>query len=47
MPGPVLIETDPLFDDLRGDTAFEEILMRLRWRVRELQARLNHHSTEG
>lgn len=46
MPGPVLVETDPLFDDLRGDPKFEEILIRLRWRARALRAGLGYAEQE-
>jgi tetratricopeptide (TPR) repeat protein len=40
MPGPVLIETDPLLAELRGDPKFEETVERLRSRVVEIRIRL-------
>lgn len=40
MPGPLLLETDPLLADLRGDAQFEDVLQRLRWRENELRRRL-------
>jgi tetratricopeptide (TPR) repeat protein len=40
MPGPVLIERDPLFALLRDDAEFREIVGRLRWREHEIQRRL-------
>jgi len=40
MPGPVLLETDPLFAELREDDTFQEIAARLRWREGEMQRRL-------
>jgi tetratricopeptide (TPR) repeat protein len=40
MPGPVLIQRDPLFADLQGDPEFEEIVERLRWRAAEMRRRL-------
>jgi tetratricopeptide (TPR) repeat protein len=40
MPGPVLIERDPIYAELRGDPRFEEIVERLRVRRDEIQQRL-------
>jgi hypothetical protein len=40
MPGPVLIERDPIYAELRGDPQFEEIVRRLRSRRDEIQERL-------
>jgi tetratricopeptide (TPR) repeat protein len=40
MPGPVLIEHDPIYAELRGDQQFEEIVRRLRSRRDEIQERL-------
>jgi tetratricopeptide (TPR) repeat protein len=40
MPGPVLIERDPIFTALRGDPQFEEIVGRLRARRDEIWRRL-------
>ncbi len=40
MPGRVFLESDPLLSDLKGDSAFEEIVHRLRWREEEKQRRL-------
>jgi tetratricopeptide (TPR) repeat protein len=40
MPGPVLIERDPLLADLRGDPEFHEIVRRLEWRAAEQRRRL-------
>jgi tetratricopeptide (TPR) repeat protein len=40
MPGPVLIERDPIYAELRGDPQFEEIVHRLRSRRDEIQERL-------
>jgi len=42
MPGPVLIERDPLLADLRGDPEFTEIVRRLEWRAAEQRRRLDH-----
>lgn len=41
MPGPVLIEQDPVFASLRPDPAFQQIVERLRWRAGEIRNRLN------
>jgi tetratricopeptide (TPR) repeat protein len=40
MPGPVLIERDPIYAELHGDPRFEEIVRRLRTRRDEIQQRL-------
>jgi tetratricopeptide (TPR) repeat protein len=40
MPGPVLIERDPIYAELRGDPQFEEIVSRLRSRRDEIWYRL-------
>jgi hypothetical protein len=40
MPGPVLIEREPLLADLRGDPEFIEIVRRLEWRAAEQRRRL-------
>jgi tetratricopeptide (TPR) repeat protein len=40
MPGPILIESDPLLEDLRNDVEFQEIVQRLRWRETEMRERL-------
>jgi tetratricopeptide (TPR) repeat protein len=40
MPGPVLIERDPLLADLLGDPEFAEIVHRLEWRAAEQRRRL-------
>jgi tetratricopeptide (TPR) repeat protein len=40
MPGPVLIERDPIYAELRSDPQFEEIVRRLRSRRDEIQERL-------
>jgi tetratricopeptide (TPR) repeat protein len=41
MPGPVLIERDPVFADLRGDPGFQEIVERLRARRDAIHQRLD------
>jgi tetratricopeptide (TPR) repeat protein len=40
MPGPILIERDPIYAEIRGDPRFEEIVSRLRARRDEIRQRL-------
>jgi tetratricopeptide (TPR) repeat protein len=47
MPGPVLIERDPLLADLRGDPEFTEIVRRLEWRAAEQRRRLEEAERVG
>jgi tetratricopeptide (TPR) repeat protein len=46
MPGPVLIERDPLLADLRGDPEFTEIVRRLEWRAAEQRRRLENQEPD-
>jgi tetratricopeptide (TPR) repeat protein len=41
MPGPILIESDPLLADLRDEPEFQEIVQRLRWRVTQMREGLS------
>ena len=40
MPGPVLVESDPIFTELREDPEFQEIVESLRARRDEIRRRL-------
>ena len=42
MPGPVLIESDPLMADLQEDPEFREVVGRLKWREKEIRTRLGY-----